>query len=587
MGLGDAAREHKASGVPFDGDLDIALAKLASSRVAIEKPASTALTFARTAPPVVLPSLSEPVSAPLPTRTPPPPPVPSPSPSPSSISTSTRAHHSTPPLPASSTSTPAPEKSSSPPAPLKKSTSNGPSFASRFGREAPSTITSPILVGSSNPLVSHYAQKDPRTVGPAHEADPSFQKLQAFLRTEHGLSATSKSRIEDGTFTGASQSSSEEPSPTESETSSANEEPSNEQEEVLSVKEEDAFPQIRDSLRSDRHPYSVQKHQVISTIKSEPYRSTKSGKSSHKRDSSSSNASQFYAGSTPLAGSDLPSPSTATSSYFSGTGYLNEFLERKPSTGSATSSQRTSSTGRSRERMSISPRPRSTNEVPLPPLDRSDSSDTQRLLEENQRLRTELALLAENAKLRAELEAMRRGSGSSDLSPPISRSNSGSAGRLSPMNSPTGSSFNLHPSQGFDASRRGSHSAHRGAPAYPPPTGGLPPPPPLPSSSENRRAPPSTLSIPPTRTKRRGSDPPHNLAREQTAAVRRPSLGLETLPEFTVSPPGTLPPGYKPISSHRYLPPAPAPPTGALPPVPASPPTQSDDGGVSLSSYLP
>ena len=570
MGLGDAAREHKASGVPFDGDLDIALAKLASSRVAIEKPASTALTFARTYPPIVLPSPSKPTPAALPTRSPPPPPVAVPTFSPPS--TSTRSHQSTPPLPETSRSTPPPERTSSP-ASLKKSTSNGPSFASRFGREAPSTITSPILVGSSNPLVSQFAQKDPRIAGAGHhEADPSFQKLQAFLKTEHGLSATSKARIAEGTFNGASQVS-DDPSPTESDTSSRSDENTDEQEEVLSPRQEEVFPQIRNSLRSDRHPYSVQKHQVTSPVESEQYRSTKSGRS--KRDSVSSNASHFYANSTPLAGSDQPSPSTANSSYFSGgAGYLNEFLERKPSTGSATSSQRTSSTSRSRERMPVSPRPYSTSEVPPPPLDRSDS-DTQRLLEENQRLRTELALLAENAKLRAELDAMRRGSaGSAELSPPISRSNSESGGRLSPMNSPVGSSFNLHPTQGFDASRRGSHP-NRGAPAYPPPTGGLPAPPPsLSSPTDHRRAPPSTLSIPTNRTKRRGSDPPHNAAREQ---IRRPSLGLETLPEFTVSPPGTLPPGYKPVSSNRYLPPAPPPPTGALPPVPASPPPQNDE----------
>lgn len=550
MGLGDAAREHKASGVPFDGDLDIALAKLASSRVAVEKPASTALTFTRTSPPISLPII--PASP-----------------------TSVRSQQPTPPLAETVTAIPPAERSSSP-APLKKSTSNGPSFASRFGREAPSMITSPILVGSSNPLVSQYAQRDPRNAGAAHEADPSFQKLQAFLKTEHGLSATSKARMAEGTFNGASQVS-DDPSPTESDASSRSGENTDEQEEVLSPRQEEVFPQIRNSLRSEQHPYSIHKQEITSPVESDQHRSTRSGINSHKRDSVSSNASHFYANAnaTPLIGSDQPSPSTANSSYFSGAGYLNEFLERKPSTGSASSSQRTSSTGRSRERMSVSPRPPSTIEVPPLPLDRAES-DTQRLLEENQRLRTELALLAENAKLRAELDAMRRGSaGSSELSPPISRSNSGSAGRLSPMNSPTGLSFNLHPSQGFDASRRGSHS-HRGAPTYPPPSGGLPaPPPPLTSPTDHRRAPPSTLSIPTNRTKRRGSDPPHNVARDQTSgAVRRPSLGLETLPEFTVSPPGTLPPGYKPVSSHRYLPPAPSPPTGALPPVPASPPPQ-------------
>ena len=134
------------------------------------------------------------------------------------------------------------------------------------------------------------------------------------------------------------------------------------------------------------------------------------------------------------------------------------------------------------------------------------------------------------------------------LTPPTSSS--------SGHTSPTSPTFSTHHAQ-----HQAQRSALRSMPPGPPPLG-LPPPPPTTTQAKGA----VTLAAPPTsaaRKGRRGSEPILQGPGVGRGEMRRPSLGLETLPEVTVSPPtntttgvtghgGNLA-GYRPVSFRAEL----------------------------------
>lgn len=585
MGLGDVARAQKSAGIPFDGDLDMALAKLASSRVppsAASITVSFGLKAAISRGNVKSSDEAQPSTARRSSE-----PSVDPSSSKSSSKQSSRAPSPDPSASLTRLSLPTSKSTSlSNPPPRKSSIGSvGSSIRGRFTRDPPlSTITSPILTSSSNPLVSHLTRNDPMAGGQQDREDPetSFERLEAYLKTEHGMSASSRARIEDGTYSRSATP----PTPRE-------ETPTSAELEGDAIKARD-FAADRPSTQpegdleagsgsrrgsDDPHPFSSQHPAAIAEDPEDQhrpitFRASRSAGSSSKRDSNSSDASQ--------GASTTLSEVEGSNGYFTSTGYLSDFLlERKPSVGSSSAgSQRTTSTSRSRMSHLPPPRPPPTSALPPTPIsvespdlpatipaasttataaadDPTESLAFQQLRAENARLRAELALVTENARLRSELDnALRR---ASQLPPPPSASTntltpptSSSSGHTSPT-SPT---FSTHHAQ-----HQAQRSALRSMPPGPPPLG-LPPPPPTTTQAKGA----VTLAAPPTsaaRKGRRGSEPILQGPGVGRGEMRRPSLGLETLPEVTVSPPtntttgvtghgGNLA-GYRPVSFRAEL----------------------------------
>jgi hypothetical protein len=206
IGLGAAAAEAQANGEPIDGDLDVAIAQLAARD---RSKSSVAPPFSSTSLPTVAPCLKTEAagseislvsSRTLSTAHP-------------SFTTPT-SHSSASLAPASSADTP-PALRFIPQPPRKNSL---PTLARVFGvkgHNGPS-ITSPVLMASSNPIVAHLTgsvadlaaggsggsisgrSRSGSTVSALSAASSNnnaFDKLESYLRREHGLAASARARL--------------------------------------------------------------------------------------------------------------------------------------------------------------------------------------------------------------------------------------------------------------------------------------------------------------------------------------------------------------------------------------------------------